>query len=254
MQIFYFTGTGNSLAIAREINLYFKNKGKLISIADLQDKAQVKITDDVVGFIFPCYLGDIPWVAKEFLLKLTFENSPYIFAAVDCSVSSKEGLASISGALAQKGQKLALGTVMQVHGNCLPLPEMIEQYKVKKLPQRIQKFAESIAQKEVSYKGKSAVIDDKFVSNTREKLNNMSQFTVTEDCKGCGLCERVCPLGNIKLVDKKPVYSTNCAECWACFHWCPQKAIRSKAKGLADRRRYHNPKVKVNEIYRKRNA
>lgn len=50
-------------------------------------------------------------------------------------------------------------------------------------------------------------------------------FRVNDDCIGCGLCARACPLGNIQIVDQKPVWGNNCTHCVSCINRCPKKAI-----------------------------
>ena len=50
-------------------------------------------------------------------------------------------------------------------------------------------------------------------------------FYVKDSCIGCGKCAKLCPLNNIKLVDKKPVWSDQCTHCMACIGNCPVEAI-----------------------------
>ena len=50
-------------------------------------------------------------------------------------------------------------------------------------------------------------------------------FYATEGCIGCGKCEKLCPLNNITLLDKKPVWGKNCTHCMACIGNCPTDAI-----------------------------
>ncbi|PRR69117.1 EFR1 family ferrodoxin [Clostridium thermopalmarium] len=50
-------------------------------------------------------------------------------------------------------------------------------------------------------------------------------FYTTDACVGCRICEKVCPLNNIKVVDKKPKWGENCTHCMACISKCPKKAI-----------------------------
>ena len=51
-------------------------------------------------------------------------------------------------------------------------------------------------------------------------------FHVEESCIGCGKCQKLCPLNNIEMVDKKPVWSNSCTHCMACIGNCPVKAIQ----------------------------
>jgi len=51
------------------------------------------------------------------------------------------------------------------------------------------------------------------------------KFIVSDDCIGCGLCEKGCPTNSVKLVNKKPVWSEGCTHCMACICYCPAKAI-----------------------------
>ncbi len=52
------------------------------------------------------------------------------------------------------------------------------------------------------------------------------RFKATESCIGCGKCAKICPQGNIKMVDGKPVFGKNCAACMGCSFGCPQDAVR----------------------------
>lgn len=53
MTICYFTATGNCLYVARCIG------GTLISIPQLMKEDQIKISDEAVGVVCPCYAGEM---------------------------------------------------------------------------------------------------------------------------------------------------------------------------------------------------
>ena len=56
-------------------------------------------------------------------------------------------------------------------------------------------------------------------------------FYAEDSCIGCGKCAKLCPLNNIQLVDKKPVWGNQCTHCMACIGNCPTNAIKySSAK------------------------
>ena len=54
MTIFYFTATGNSLAVAKRVG------GELISIPKALKDGESGYEDDVIGFVFPDFDGSLP--------------------------------------------------------------------------------------------------------------------------------------------------------------------------------------------------
>ena len=51
-------------------------------------------------------------------------------------------------------------------------------------------------------------------------------FHVDEGCVSCGICRKSCPVGNIRMVDGRPVWGKQCIHCMACLHACPQEVIQ----------------------------
>jgi ferredoxin len=74
-------------------------------------------------------------------------------------------------------------------------------------------------------------------------------FYADETCNGCGICARICPVSNIKLVDGRPAWQQHCERCFACLHWCPQEAIQFGGE-TAGGSRYHHPDVTLAEMLR----
>jgi len=73
---------------------------------------------------------------------------------------------------------------------------------------------------------------------------------VTYKCTGCKLCEKICPMHNIIMVDNRPQFGGNCERCLACIQWCPMKAIEYKEL-TQKRKRYTNPNIKASDLFRK---
>ena len=68
-------------------------------------------------------------------------------------------------------------------------------------------------------------------------------FSVDQDCISCGKCVTGCPVNNIAMKDRKPVFNNNCAGCLACLHHCPKQAINVR-KDTQDKGRYVCPEYK----------
>ncbi len=85
-------------------------------------------------------------------------------------------------------------------------------------------------------------------------VNNPKELSVNADCISCGICTKVCPRGNIEIVDGKPVFHQSCEFCLACVNNCPKKAIEIKRdKNKETKERYRNENTTVQEIIKANN-
>ncbi|MCL2757194.1 MAG: 4Fe-4S ferredoxin, partial [Coriobacteriia bacterium] len=73
MTVFFFTSTGNSLAIAKRIG------GNLVAIPQVINSPETHYSDDTIGIVFPVYRLAPPRMVRQFLDKVTFE-ADYTFA------------------------------------------------------------------------------------------------------------------------------------------------------------------------------
>ena len=69
-----------------------------------------------------------------------------------------------------------------------------------------------------------------------------------DKCIACGICRDVCPQDNITLVDGKALCGTDCAQCLACVHFCPQQAVELGHKPTPKAHQYHHPSVTVADM------
>jgi ferredoxin len=67
-----------------------------------------------------------------------------------------------------------------------------------------------------------------------------TRFWADRHCESCGLCEQICPVGNVTLSRGLPVFSDHCMLCMRCIHTCPQEAIQI-GRFTAGKFRWHGP-------------
>ena len=85
MKIYYFSGTGNSYAVARDIA--DKLNAELISIPKVMNIDNIHIDADSIGIVFPSYLAPftgLPLIVERFVKKIDNIEALHIFAVCTC--------------------------------------------------------------------------------------------------------------------------------------------------------------------------
>ena len=122
-EIYYFSGTGNSLVVARDIAEEID--GDLISIPSVMDKKSITTNADVVGIVFPVYyLGtvNIPLVVQRFVMKLEGISTKYLFAVCTYGGGSGSTLTILDELIRARGGQLASGFGVQMPQNAFRKP------------------------------------------------------------------------------------------------------------------------------------
>ncbi|MEG1870134.1 MAG: EFR1 family ferrodoxin [Oscillospiraceae bacterium] len=252
--IYYFTGTGNSLMIAKEIAKALPDC-ELVSIAKAIDTDAV-CTSDIIGFVHPVYVSNLPNMVEHFVRKLTFNPTAYIFSVAVCGASSGNALPLLQSILEEKGAKLSYSVVHQMPANYVVLYNIdidkvdgILENSDKEIPKIIEDIRSKVTNevppmKKTFLTGYLNKLRDGYPASDRN-------FVINNSCTGCGTCASICPANNIEMFDGKPTFKHKCEHCMACLHWCPNKAIDYKKK-TQKRNRYHNPRIQLSEMIIKR--
>ncbi len=255
--IYYFTGTGNSLAVAKKIAAVLEDC-ELIPIASLQNTTgDITPQADRVGIINPVYFTGLPVMVAGFAGRLNLSKAKYIFSVVTFGGSGAEpALQQLDSILKkQRGHGLDAGFMVKMPGNYILLYESPAGEKREKIltaaEAQVEDIAGAIRRSEPRKLPSSLLFSvlhtiayPHFTSHVHEDDH---KFSVNENCTSCGICAAICPAGNIELVDKKPVWKHHCELCCGCIHLCPAEAIQAGSRTAA-RQRYHNPSVQIGEL------
>jgi len=245
--IYYFTGTGNSLYAAKKLA---ENLGEcsVFSMACSHPAEQIGGADTQIGFVFPSYYGNLPRIVHRFISELDIHPDSWIFGVVTMGAPFGVGaVAALQKALGEKGLVLQYGRGIVMPANYIikyngPSDEKAAKRNAK-ADKRLKRIAGDIMVKKNGVR-KNPITADNLYNNT-ESLD--AAFFFEDQCTGCGQCERICPVRNIRLTDGRPVWQHRCEHCVACIQWCPQKAIQYGSI-TKDRRRYHNPAIQASEL------
>jgi ferredoxin len=237
MVIYYFSGTGNSLKAARDIAA--KCGGTIQAIREPLTAAE---HTDAVGFVFPCYFGGLPNIVERFIAGSSFD-ADYFFTVVTFGGTVGNSVYDVYSLLADKGLTLNYGRGVRAYPNYIAKYPMFRNTRAAARSQdrKVAAIAEDIAARKESAPPKRSA----FLAQMRDGRSALAaldaEFSVSDSCVSCGLCVRLCPVGNIELADGKPTFLHKCEQCMACVQLCPERAINTPK--TLKRRRYHHPDV-----------
>lgn len=256
--IFWFSGTGNSLKVARDIAEKLGDT-QLVQIRKPFQK-NYDLTADRIGIVFPVYMWGLPLAVREFAEQLGAGPDKYIFAVATYGGFPAGTLPMLAKTLARKGMKLAAGFGVLMPGNYTPFYGAIAEEKQRKMfddsAAKVAAIAETVrGGKAAGCDGNNFIVNALFSSfiysgGSKQIRKADRKYILQDNCTKCGICAKVCPAANIDLVDGKPRWLNHCEQCMACLQWCPVEAIQYGEK-TAGRKRYRHPAVKAADLFAK---
>jgi ferredoxin len=255
--IYYFTGTGNSLAVAKKIAAA-TGDCELVPIASLaKTGGDIVPQAERVGIVCPVYFSGLPLMVAEWAGHLDPAVATYVFAVIT------HGGGGESAALRQldtilrkgKGRGLDAGFGVAMPGNYIMMYESPAGKKQEEILAKADEEIVGITGPVIRCERRSlpssliprvlyTLVYPWFRShaNTDDK-----KFSVTDKCTSCGTCVAICPAKNIELADKKPVWKHHCELCCGCIHNCPVQAIQAGPR-TEKWQRYRHPEITVAEL------
>ncbi|MBU4212817.1 MAG: 4Fe-4S dicluster domain-containing protein [Verrucomicrobia bacterium] len=259
--LYYFSGTGNSLVIARDLAAALVNTTLIAIPRALQEPvagaADAAAAVDAVGIVFPVYAWGPPRIVTDFINSRTWNGIPYLFAVCTCGGFPGGTLTQVERALRARGGNLSAGFSIVMPGNYTALYGAIAEAKQQKLfaraRARVAEIAELIKARRNRPVEKSFLLVN-WLTGLLYKFGMPkfktadTKFWVMDTCTHCGLCVKVCPRLNIDLQDDRPQWHGNCEQCMACLQWCPVEAIQF-SRATQKRKRYHHPAIKAKDLF-----
>ena len=231
-------------------------------IISLLKDDKIETTAETVGLVFPINNLTMPVPVKRFLQRVDMSSAKYIFAVATRLCSDKVFL-DIDKILKKQGKSLDAYFSVEMPCTYIPIFTLPSQGEIANMEAELQKRLDEI-QTIVASKQVHREKDDLLVFMLghilyplitafmfKIRFPDMARsFYADSRCTGCGLCEKVCLSGRIRMKDDKPewIESIDCVYCFACLHYCPVEAIQIRGRKTTTKGRYHHPEVKAADI------
>lgn len=252
-QLYVYTGTGNSLWIARQLALGLKEAN--LEFMPYLSK-EFKIEADRVGVIFPVHIWGLPHRVIQFIKNLQVKPGTYLFALAVNAGQPAATLLQMKKLMSVRRLSLASGYSIVLPSNYTPWggpgPIEAQQRLFRDAEERVKKIAGSVLLDERKKVDRgpfwqNIVFSRIYKMSFRQVPKMDKKFWVDDKCNHCGICSKVCPAENIEMVNEKPAWLHRCEQCFACLQWCPKESIQY-GKKTVQYPRYHHPDVTLKEI------
>lgn len=258
--IYYFTGTGNTLAAARLLAAELGNT-KLIPLRQAIHYGAVAPKADAIGIAFPVHFLSMPEIVRKFVFGILFQDDPFIFGLATCGERPGGALFRLQELLLEKNYSLSAGYSLVMPENFIGPVDLMgdagrREEKFAAVQRRIPEIAAAIrARKCTPSEGDGSGIM-KFAGRLSGGLmtavyNTPSRLHATQACNRCRTCERICPTRNITVTKEGVLWGNDCTQCYACIHWCPQAAVEIGGR-TRGKTRYHHPDVTLEDMVSQR--
>ena len=273
--LYYFSATGNSLAVAKGIQ---KGLGdcELVSIPQAMAEGAgdgasggsrsgattgaapqepAPQTAPVIGIVTPIYMHNMPHIVSRFIEGIA--QPEYLFMVYAGGGDLGAGVGKSRKQFSRLGLTLSALFNVPMPSNYAPFgyPEQPEQAdRLTQAEVRIGEIVETVTSRSVHFDGSGTTFINTYLYpgplyqlGYRHISTLDRSFSADDRCTSCGICEEICPVGNISLLDGRPVWNHRCEQCFGCLQWCPVQAIEygKRTRGVD---RYHHPEISLKEI------
>ncbi|MFA7074033.1 MAG: EFR1 family ferrodoxin [Endomicrobiaceae bacterium] len=237
VDIYVFSGTGNTLLIANKIADVLNKKSFISKVHRMEAvvPAEIKLNSIIgIGFTVACW-NTYPFVRK-WIDNLPYAKGTEVFLFNSMGDSSLKMISHIAKILSKKGYKITGSKEFVMPNNFLLVENDNKKIlKINRTMPKVEDFAKSIAENTCSQVKSTIISSAAFAVTTfitslwKTKFSQkFIKFKIDKNkCTKCGICSEICPVSNITINDY-PEFSMKCQFCLRCVSFCPTKAIKSR--------------------------
>ncbi len=255
--IYYYSGSGNSLSVAKQIGEKLGSTD-ILSIYTLQNDAEIPTYYERVGIVTATWFVRPPRIVKEVCQKLHCVRTQKFFVVATCGGYDGYVCIDLKAILQSKTDYPVQTFMLPMPPNHIvgfsPLPDWAVRWYLRNEQKATVKIAKKIRADSPTKRRKG--INRRALAWASKTFNGWlgvdrdsveGGFYTTSSCIHCGICEKLCKNGNIHSTEDGVVWGHDCQQCMACIMWCPQKAIWHP-NVPENRKRYHHPDITLEEM------
>ena len=241
----YFSGTGNTKFC---VDTFLKEYGystNSFSIEDSEALERIKNDNEIV-MGYPVQYSNIPKILRDYIVDNRYVwKGKNIFIIATMGLFSGDGTGILARLLKNYGAVIVGGLHLKMPDSICDeraLKRSFEHNKriVVKATKKICKCVDNIKNGKPPQEGLGAVCHLAGLFGQRlyflgktQKYTDRLKINHSK-CIGCGLCERLCPTGNITVKNGIAVSSDKCTMCYRCISKCPEQVITLLGKKVIE--------------------
>lgn len=235
MLTLYMSGSGNTKHCAEKLTGHLDKNAQILPI-ESKETPQALERHDTVILAYPVHYSNIPYMVRDIINKNEkLWKGKKVFCLATMGAFSGDGAGCAARLLKKYGAEISGGLHLKMPdsiGDVKLLKKSFEQNLqiINETDKKIERAAKMIRSGKYPQEGLSiwAHIAGLFGQRlwfSGKTKGYSDKLKISSACVGCGLCEKLCPMGNISIKDSKAVASDKCTMCYRCINKCPQKAI-----------------------------
>ncbi|GHV45469.1 hypothetical protein FACS1894204_04680 [Synergistales bacterium] len=258
VELFVFSGTGNTLLVAREMSGALRNEGKDVRLRDMNAKTGAILTnlddDTAIGLAFPVACFSTYPSVWRFIESMPLGYGREIFILSTCGGFSGGMQGPLGEILSKKGYRPVSAKFFIMPGNYgnKTIPAEKNAHRLEKALSDARAFASDLLAGKASWGGYPwGARFTHWLAQTRAPWNFFYRmFPILADkakCTRCSLCVSICPAYAItKDEDGYPIVNgRGCESCQRCVGFCPSGALGNPKKPAAQYRAMNYEEFKI---------